>query len=409
MNGSWQYFLMLIILSLLFQGYFTMMEMAFVSFNKVRLEYYVNKKNKKALWLAKLLHNPTYLFGTTLIGANFFMQFGSECARMFYYKLGLNPSIAPATQIFLVVILAELSPMFAARLHAEQTAIFGITPIYFLSKILTPIVWVLNCICRFIDFLIGVKSTNSNYLTREELQNVIEAKDEKHHNLEEDELNTLVKNIFDIKTKSSKELMYPINTIQMVAYDTIAVEVKNLLSKKFTTFIPLFYEKKENIFGIIYSRDLLRLDDNAPVRVAARTPWFITENNLILQVIKQFRINNSQLAVVLNDDGEATGILTLEMVVDEIFNNTTHIDIEQMIKPQIIIDRSFLANKKIKEINKLFGINLPDDGEETLEGLMCKLLNRSVQKSEIVRIGRFELTLEDVPFLANRRVRIVSI
>lgn len=94
-TGSWRFFLFLIILSLIVEGFFSMMEMACVSFNKVRLHYYVTKGNHKAKWISFLLSRPTRLFGTTLIGVNIALEFGSECARRFYMSLGLSPDWAP--------------------------------------------------------------------------------------------------------------------------------------------------------------------------------------------------------------------------------------------------------------------------------------------------------------------------
>src|SRR3989344_1318355 len=109
---NWQLFLLITLGAIIFQGYFAMMEMAIVSFNRVRLQYFVAKENRKAIWLSKLLQRPTYLFGTTLIGVNFFLQLGSESARLFYSSLGLNPDYALASQILIVVVFAELIPMF---------------------------------------------------------------------------------------------------------------------------------------------------------------------------------------------------------------------------------------------------------------------------------------------------------
>jgi len=406
---TWLLFLFLIVSCLIFQGFFTMMEMALVSFNRVRLEYYVKQNNRKAIWLGKLLSRPTYLFGTTLIGVNFFLQLGSEASRLFYAHLGINLAWAPITQIVLVVIFAELAPMFAARSHAEHVAMLGITPIYFFSKVLTPFIWILNGICRFVDWILKSPSSVDNYLTREELQKAIEAKDEKHPHLAREELDTLVQNIFEIKLKTPKELMIPLNNVQMIPYDSTVKQVKDILTKEFTSYIPLFYERRQNIFGIIYSRDLLRLENEAFVREISRSPWFITEKNSVFQILKQFRWNNQQLAIVLDEEGQATGILTLDILIEEIFHNTTHIDREQIIKPQILVDRSFFAEQTVEEINSILGLNFPFEEDDTLEDLMIKALKRAPQKSETVCIGKFELTLEEVPFLADKKIRINSI
>ena len=96
----WKWFLFLTISCLIIQGFFAMLEMACVSFNKVRLQYYVSKGQKRAIWLSYLLNHPALLFGTTLIMVNAALLIGSECSRKFYDSLGLSPDWAPLTQVF---------------------------------------------------------------------------------------------------------------------------------------------------------------------------------------------------------------------------------------------------------------------------------------------------------------------
>ena len=93
MSPSWKFFLLLIICCLVVQAFFAMLEMACVSFNKVRLQYYVSRQNKRAQWLSYLLHHPAFLFGTTLIGVNTALVVGSECARRFYVSIRTQPRL----------------------------------------------------------------------------------------------------------------------------------------------------------------------------------------------------------------------------------------------------------------------------------------------------------------------------
>ncbi len=405
---NWQLFLGLTIGAIIIQGYFAMMEMAIVSFNRVRLQYFVAKGNRKAIWLSRLLQRPTYLFGTTLIGVNFFLQLGSESARLFYSSLGLNPDYALASQIIIVVIFAELIPMFAARGHAEHVTMIGITPIYFLSKILYPFVWLLDQICKIVDWVFRSPPASHNYLTREELQRAIEGKDDHLFNPEAEQLDKLVQNVFELRGKSPNELMVPIQEVKMIPFNAKAIQVKEMLEKSYFPYMPLYYLREENIVGIIYSRDLLRLDDQAQIRDIAKSPWFITERNSLLQIIKQFRWNNQHLAIVLNDNGGASGILTLDAIIERIFDHREPSE-ENVSMGTIFVNRSFSAETNVADVNQLLGIDLPDDKEESLEELMTQFLGRTVQKKESVRIGNFRLTLEEVPLLADKKIRIESI
>jgi putative hemolysin len=403
-EAKWPLLLTLTILCVLMQGYFTMMEMAFVSFNRVRLQYHISQGNRKAIWLGKLIEKPAYLFGTTLIGVNFFLQLGSELSRLLYVSWDLSPNLALFSQIFFVVIFAELVPMFAARSHAEQTTMLGITPIYLLSKVLVPFIWVLNGVCSLIDWVFRTSSTHAHYLTREELQRAIEEGEGKKL----EGLDTLVQNIFEIKNKSPRDLMKPLSEVTLAPYTSTAKEVKNILSHAYVPFLPLYYKNPENIFGILYARDLLRLEDDSLVREIARSPWFITEKNSVFQILKQFRWNNQHLAVVLNDNGQATGILTLDLLIEEIFDNTTHIQSIKDLKPRVVIDRSFDADIEVHRLNQELNLDLPASGGDTLEDLMDHYLGRSPQKGESVLVGRYRLVLEDVPLLADKTIRILS-
>ena len=107
---TWQFIAFMIVICLFVQGFYAMLEMACVSFNKVRLQYYVSKNNRRAKWLTHLLNHPAQLFGTTLIGVNAAMQLGSEFSRQFYIALGVSPDYAPLSQVFIVLIFAEIAP-----------------------------------------------------------------------------------------------------------------------------------------------------------------------------------------------------------------------------------------------------------------------------------------------------------
>ena len=256
---GWEFFLALVILSLAFQAYFAMMEMAIVSYNKVRLQYHISEGNRKALWLSNLLNKPTYLFGTTLIGVNFFLQLGSECARTLYSRWGIDPDYALFSQIIVVVLFGELVPLFAARSFPEHVVRLGITPIYLLSKVFIPFIWLLDGTCRIIDWMFRCPPPAFNYLTREELQKAIEGKDIKGSTTDQEQLDSLVQAIFVIKTKTPPELMQPLDKVPVASSEATLEEIGKILSQKYVPYLPIYYKKPQHITSILYTRDLLKL------------------------------------------------------------------------------------------------------------------------------------------------------
>jgi putative hemolysin len=412
-SQSWKFFLLMILACLVIQGFFAMVEMACVSFNKVRLQYYVSKQNKRAVWLSYLLHHPALLFGTTLIGVNTALIVGSECARRFYVSLGYSPDLAPLSQIILVLIFAEIAPMFAGRRYAEHVAMLGIPVLFFCSIVLRPIIWALDLLCRWISRLIGKPVAPGAYLSREELQNVIEERDEaittepSRH-----EFNTVVANIFTLKNKTAKDLMLPLTHVPLVPSFCTVKEMRAVVQDKHISFLPIYHRNPQNIVAIAYPRDLLRLSENKKIKDYARQPWFITEDSSILQILKQFRGNNQSVALVLNDKGLATGILTLDEVIDEIFGRSDEwMSYEEMVPRayHIVVDRTFPSDMRLDEFNKQFHVHLSYQDAETLEELMAQALGHPPSKRESVRIDQFELTVEEASILGAKMIQVRTV
>lgn len=413
MDNSWKFYLFMILICLAVQGFFAMVEMACVSFNKVRLQYYVSRQNKRALWLSYLLHHPALLFGTTLIGVNTALIVGSECARRFYVALGFSPDWAPLTQIFIVLIFAELAPMFAGRRYAEHVAMLGIPILFFFSVILRPVIWLLDVICRAINRMIGKPVAAGIYLSREELQNVIEEREETiSTEPAKQEFNTVVANIFALKNKTAKDLMQPITLVPLVPSFCTVGEMREIVSNKHVSFLPIFHRTPQNIVAIAYPRDLLRLSSNKRIKDSSRPPWFITETSSILHILKQFRRNNQSLAIVLNDKGLATGVLTLDEIVDEIFGLTDQWMSYEEIIPRayhIIVDRTFPSDMRLDEFNKQFNVYLSYQEAETLKELMALALGHPPAKGESVRIDQFELTVEEATLLGPTTILVRTV
>ncbi len=400
----------MILFCLMTQGFFAMVELACVSFNKVRLQYYVSMGNKRAIWLSNLLHKPALLFGTTLIGVNTSLIVGSECARRFYDSLGYSPDWAPLSQIVLVLIFAEISPMVAGRRYAEHVAMLAIPVLYFFSILLRPIIATLDLFCRFVNRLIGKPVAAGVYLSREELQHVIEERDETiSTEPQKKEFNTVVANIFTLKNKTAKDLMLPLAQVSLLSSFSTVKEMRDVVKNKRAPFIPIYHRHPHNIVAIAFPRDLLRLSENKKVKDYARSPWFITENSSILQILKQFRRNNQSLAIVLDQKGLATGILTLDEIIDEIFGRAdTWTSYEEMVPRayHIVIDRTFPSDTTLSEFNKQFGVHLAYQDAETLEEVMTIALGHSPSKGESVRIDQFELTVEEASILGAKMIEV---
>ncbi len=323
MMVTWKMLLLLTVLCLVVQAFFAMIEMACVSFNKVRLEYFVSKGKRRAIWLSRLIARPSLLFGASMLGVNTAMLLGSECARRLYNSFGLSPDWAALSQTILVVVFAEIAPMFAGRRFAEHAAMIGTPILYIFSLLARPLIWCFNALSSFVNRLMRAPRDVELFLSREELQKALEERDDTIAvGPEPKEFDAVVTNIFSLKNKSAAELMQPIAGVPLVNSSSTVQEMRALLSSQQLAFLPIYNRNPNNIVAVAYPRDYLRAEDSLRIRELARPPWFIVQTTSILEILKQFRRNSQIMAIVLDIAGQAVGILTLDEIIDEIFGQT---------------------------------------------------------------------------------------
>ena len=365
------FWLIITLACILVQAFFAMMEMASVSFNKVRLQYFVSKGSRRARWLYSLLQNPPRLFGTTLFGVNFCLQVGSECSRRFYYALGLNPDYAPLTQVIVVLIFAELTPLFAARKFSGHVVMWGIPFIFFFSKVMIPITWTIGLISQSINYLFtGKGETHLMNITRDELQRAVEEQSHELRPIEEDQdFNELVTNILNLQKKQATHLMMPLHQVQMAPSSQPVGKVREALKQTYHPFIPIYQKHRHNIIGIVETRDLIGADSKDPVKLFISPPWFIVQDTSASEILNQFRHNNQKTAVILDHQGQAIGVVTLDHVTKALFGESLE-DPMPLIQPAqlSLVDRTLSAEMSLKTFNEEFNASIALEGCAKLRG-----------------------------------------
>ncbi len=403
-------FLTLILLGI--QAFFAMMEMAAVSINRVRLHYYVNMGSKRARWLSSLLENPSRLFGTTLFALNLSLQIGSECSRRFYYSLGINPDMAPVTQVFLVLVFAELTPMFAARKYSAQVIMAGIPFIYALSKILIPISWSIGLISQFMNYLVtGSKEVHLMDLTRDELQRALEEQAPEAGPSEEDyDFNILVSNILTLQKKLATHLMIPLHRVHMLSSESSPDRVCELLEKSYHSFLPVYHEHRNNIIGILESRDLLKKEESASLKDSLTPPWFVTLDTSAEEILHQFRHNKEKVSVVLDRQRKAVGILTMDNIIKALFGEIIETPLPLRSKEKLsLIDRTLRGDMSIREFNESFQASLDSSEDESLAELMASALGHMPEVGEELRIGSFQFKILEVSMGTAKKIFVRTI
>jgi putative hemolysin len=405
------YWLTLNLISLFFLAYFSMIEMACLSFNRVRLQYYVSKGSKRAHWLNWMLHHPSRLFGTTLLGVNFMLMVGSECNREFYEALGFNPDLAPISQIVLVITLGELAPMFAARRHPEHVAMLGIPLLYAIALLFKPIVASIDFFSRLLTSLFGVKKREASHflITREELQKMLEVKDHPSQSLEG--FGLIVPNIFALRDKKAVGVIETLKPLHLLPVQATVNNVREAMRNSPLPFLPLYHKRPNTIVGIVYPKDLIQAQANEPIKKYSKTPWFISEESPLLDLLKQFRSNGQSVAIVLNSKGHAVGFLTLDACLEAIFGQISQRKPYAKYEPKFakIIERRVKGDMSLEAFCKEFDVDYSDSKAATLAEMAVRVLGHSPDLGESIIIGHLLLTVTEISLTGVKVFSVTNI
>ena len=163
-----------------------------------------------------------------------------------------------------------------------------------------------------------------------------------------------------------------------------------------------------NIVAIVYLRDLLQADPKKKVLDISKPPWFVTQDTSVLQILEQFRRNNQSNAVILDAGGQASGILSLDQMIDAIFGPEQYSPLETE-KSGLYVERTVSGSLTIAQFNRDFQADLPFEKDDTLSDLIVAKLDHLPAKGEAVEIGSYEFTVLEPTIRGVKTVSVQTI
>lgn len=401
-------YISLTFICLFIQGFFSMIEMACVSSNKLKILYHANKKNKSALALQELLQSPSKLFGTTLLIVNTALQCGSESARQVYITLGFSPDFAPITQILVVLIFAELIPMFAARRAPESVAFFGVRFVKTCSYFLTPLIGCIDIVCNTIHSFFPSKNMHRFSLSKEELQAALSEREEKSSFLKQ-EVYSVTEQLFRAEKTIIKKITIPFKRCERAEKRVTVKECKSLMSRSDEKFVLVYGEVMDVVEGVIYPKNLLGLDENAEIGSYMSDVVYISQNKDVLSTLKALRPKKHTLAVVMNNKGRCFGIIKRDTIIDYFFSSNITASKNGEKVHHSYIERHFPSNTKISDVQRLVRISfdLPKNLQAlTLLELIEHYLHAVPSQGDEVVVGNYKFSVISSPLIGGGSIKI---
>jgi len=316
----------IILLLLIFSGLFSGSETALFSLSSIQRERLKRNNNKKSLIIHKLLSRPRALIVTILIGNDMVNIAASVIATSLFVSISLEYGewIAVAVMAPLTLIFSEVIPKTLAITYNEKFAPFISIPLNIFSKIIFPIKFILYNISIILAKIIGFKKQHvSTAIMEDEFRALV---DQSH---ESGEINKaerdLIHNVFEFSDTHAFEVMTPLNKIYSLSQDiTIEKAIKTIQKNKYLR-IPIYNNRPENIVGILYIKDLLKINSlkqNGKIKITQkiyRKPFFVSENIKIDELFHILKKKRIHIAICINKQNKVTGLVTMEDLLEELF------------------------------------------------------------------------------------------
>ena len=311
--------LILLIFCLICSAFFSSSETAFSGANMIRIKNYAEEKKKGARRALYIMEHYDKTLSTILVGNNFVNIASTTICAYIFGKFILNPTLAnvlnTVVMTIIILIFGEILPKSMAKTNPEKYAMKFSGILYFLMKVLTPITFFFGLMQKAATR--KSKSTEPT-VTEDELESIIDTMEEEGV-LDSDNAN-LIQGILDMGERTVYDIMTP--RVDMVAIDKTATfdEVKDVFEKSQFSRIPVYYEDKDTIIGLLNQKDfMLQMLKNKDFNLAEimTKPIFVTEPMKVDDLIRKMQKEKKHLAIVLDEHGGTSGLVTMEDALEE--------------------------------------------------------------------------------------------
>ena len=412
---------LIVFVLLLVNGFFVSAEFAIVRARRAKIEQLTKDGNVDAKLALKALEDMNFFIAAVQVGVTIASigigWFGSPTIEKMmdpilsnlpssyvYLTHTITAVVAFLVVTFLHVVIGEQVPKCIALQYPEKISLYVAKPMDIFMTISKPFVWVLNVACNAILRLFRIPVSTARVVhTIEDLDLMVNTSyDEGVLNETEKDM---MHNVFKFSDLTAREVMIPKTDMVCVPIGMSIEELNKVATENQYTRYPVYDGDIDHITGLIHVKDLYSLsikDEVCPIEKIQRKVLLAPETITMDNLVREFKKNKSQMAVVVDEFGGTSGIITLEDVLEEIFGDVqdefdeeTEFDIKE-IKPN-----HYLANgmMRLDELANYFDLpddKLEDDDVDTIAGLVVKELGRLAQLDDVVKYHEFTFTVKEV-------------
>ena len=405
--------LLIIIVLLILSAFFSSSETALTTVSRMRILSLAEEGNSSAVTLLKVIDNKEKMLSAILIGNSIVNISVSSVTTILVTDLFGNYAVSIATAILtvLVLIFGEITPKTLATINNEKLALRFASVVYWLMYILTPVIFLINKLSSLVMKLFRIdKSEKKSTYTENELKTIVNVSHAEGV-IEADE-REMLQNIFEFGDRQAKDIMIPRLDVCMIDVDSTYEEIMNVFQANRYTRIPVYENTTDNVIGIINIKDLLlyRHGESFNIRNYLRQPYFTYEYKGLSDLLLEMKKASVNITIVLDEYGAASGLLTLEDLIEEIVGDIRDeydYDEEDELRP--INENEYIAeaHMKLDDLNDMLKINLSSPEYDSVGGFIIEKLDRIAKSGDIVETPDVTLIVDSINKNRIEKVHII--
>lgn len=403
--------LITLVLLLIFSAFFTAVETAFLSINRLRLQKQIDEGVKGADKISNLLDSPEKLKNVVLLADNTAnigaVVLATQLATKYMKDMATWFTIL--VMVFIVLIFGEIFPYLLAKSFPERFSFRVAGFVTILIRILNPIIVFLIFISNLIIRLFGWKPKEEPQITEEELLTLVDVGHKE--GVIDPEEKKLIQNVFQFGDSQVKDIMIPRTDIIAIDIESTYEEICEHFQTEQYSRMPVYENTLDNIVGILHVKDVFfsqQDKESFDIHKRIRKPYYTYENKRIADLFEEMRKKRLQMIVVADEYGGTAGIVTMQDLVEEIFGNIGDeyeelVDEIQQIAPgEYIID----GLTRLSVINDELGTDMESEHYETIGGFITGIIGRFPKKGEVVVYNELRWVIMDVYKTRVKRLRL---
>ena len=401
------------VLCLVTTMFFSAAEMAFIAANRLRLRHLAEEGSRTAARYLEAFRNPERILSTAMVGVTISHIVASSIATVVLLPVygGWAWLVATAVITPLMLVFGEIIPKAGAREWATSLILRLYRPLTWASRLLVPFVFTANLIVSMMLRLVGGPRPDTRYfVSREELKALLAMEPgEAEVTTQEAEM---IDKIFDLGDTTVREIMVPLVEVAMLPDTADPADAIALMQRRGFSRIPIYAQRETNIVGVVSVKDLLNRGASvASLDALKRTPYYVPETKRIDDLLREIQRNRTHMAVVVDEYGGSTGVVTLEDILEEIVGDIHDEHERTPAVAERLPDGSYrvAARANIDELNEAFDWTLPKRDYETVAGLVLATLHRIPRPGEVFQVPGYAITVLEADARRVVAVKIVPV